>query len=49
VWCFFDNDVKSAAPHDAQRLIDFLNEESEVVPAGAKRRPIATIEPLDPG
>ena len=24
VWCFFDNDVKSAAPHDAQRLRDVL-------------------------
>lgn len=26
VWCFFDNDVKSAAPADAQRLLDFLVE-----------------------
>jgi uncharacterized protein YecE (DUF72 family) len=25
VWCFFDNDVKSAAPHDAQRLIDLID------------------------
>ena len=25
VWCFFDNDVKSAAPHDAQRLLDALD------------------------
>jgi uncharacterized protein YecE (DUF72 family) len=24
VWCFFDNDVKSAAPADAQRLSDIL-------------------------
>jgi uncharacterized protein YecE (DUF72 family) len=24
VWCFFDNDVKSAAPHDARRLIETL-------------------------
>ncbi|MGE0007592.1 MAG: DUF72 domain-containing protein [Parvibaculaceae bacterium] len=24
VWCFFDNDVKSAAPADAQRLLDLL-------------------------
>jgi len=24
VWCFFDNDVKSAAPQDAQRLMDML-------------------------
>ena len=24
VWCFFDNDVKSAAPADAQRLLDRL-------------------------
>ena len=24
VWCFFDNDVKSAAPADAARLLEFL-------------------------
>ena len=24
VWCFFDNDVKSAAPADAKRLLDRL-------------------------
>ena len=27
VWCFFDNDVKSAAPHDAQRLLSSIAEE----------------------
>lgn len=26
VWCFFDNDVKSAAPQDAQRLLDMLKD-----------------------
>lgn len=25
VWCFFDNDVKSAAPHDADRLLALIN------------------------
>lgn len=25
VWCFFDNDVKSAAPADAQRLLQLLS------------------------
>jgi uncharacterized protein YecE (DUF72 family) len=24
VWCFFDNDVKSAAPKDAKRLLEML-------------------------
>jgi uncharacterized protein YecE (DUF72 family) len=26
LWCFFDNDIKSAAPHDAQRLLGLLVE-----------------------
>lgn len=26
VWCFFDNDIKSAAPHDAERLLALLRE-----------------------
>ena len=28
VYCYFDNDVKSAAPADAQRLLDLLGSES---------------------
>jgi uncharacterized protein YecE (DUF72 family) len=24
IWCFFDNDVKSAAPVDARRLLKIL-------------------------
>jgi uncharacterized protein YecE (DUF72 family) len=24
VWCFFDNDVKSAAPADAERLLELV-------------------------
>lgn len=28
VWCFFDNDIKAAAPHDAQRLTEMVQSEA---------------------
>jgi uncharacterized protein YecE (DUF72 family) len=34
VWCFFDNDVKSAAPADAQRLIALMEPETAQAVAG---------------
>jgi uncharacterized protein YecE (DUF72 family) len=55
VYCYFDNDVKSAAPHDARRLLNFLDGQNDpVVPAGAKRRtrthvPHAGGNPVGPG
>jgi uncharacterized protein YecE (DUF72 family) len=36
VWCFFDNDVKSAAPADADRLLARLSWDREPAPPGGR-------------
>lgn len=41
VWCFFDNDIKSAAPADAARLIGLLKMKRTRAAAGGQSKTTA--------
>jgi uncharacterized protein YecE (DUF72 family) len=40
VWCFFDNDQKSAAPLDAERLVSLLSPQRNTTRRRAERHPL---------
>jgi uncharacterized protein YecE (DUF72 family) len=48
VFCYFDNDIKSAAPEDARRLVDLIGADAVAMPQAPAAEAITTPPPPPP-